>query len=201
MPQYFKLKRKLDNGAQFLITQTGFDSRKFDELLRYMEMRGMEAPVMANVFVLTPNVARYFHKEMVPGVSLSDELMAECEKQATSPDAGQGLLPRVRREADRHLRRASATGAPTSPAPDLRGVRVDLQHGRVVRRERLARVRARDAVRAKAALLPALARLDDRPEPARAERRVPGLDLAGGPAQAALASADPCTGSTASSTA
>jgi methylenetetrahydrofolate reductase (NADPH) len=92
VPQYFKLKRKLDNGAQFLITQTGFDSRKFDELLRYMEMRGLHAPTMANIFVLTPNVARYFHKGMVPGVSLSDELMAECERQAGSADAGKAFF-------------------------------------------------------------------------------------------------------------
>ena len=92
VPQYYKLQRKLDSGAQFLITQTGYDSRKFDELLRYMEIRGMQAPAMANIFVLTANTARYFHRGMVPGVSLSDELLAVCEQQSASPDGGKAFF-------------------------------------------------------------------------------------------------------------
>ena len=37
MPQYFKLKKKIENGASFIISQIGYDARKQDELLKYMD--------------------------------------------------------------------------------------------------------------------------------------------------------------------
>ena len=92
MPQYFKLERKLRAGARFLINQIGYDARKMDELLRYIAMRGLHAPVIANVFVLTPKAARYFHSGKVPGVTVTDELLALVEKHAASPDRGKAFL-------------------------------------------------------------------------------------------------------------
>src|SRR5579871_2799243 len=37
MPQYFKLQKKVECGAQFIINQIGFDSRKISELKAYMQ--------------------------------------------------------------------------------------------------------------------------------------------------------------------
>jgi len=88
MPQYFKLAKKIESGAQFIINQIGYDSRKQDELLKYMALRGLEVPVIANVYVLSPAAARYFHADKIPGCIVTDELLALSERQAQSADKG-----------------------------------------------------------------------------------------------------------------
>jgi methylenetetrahydrofolate reductase (NADPH) len=88
LPQYYKLFRKVSAGARYIITQVGFDSRKLDELLNYMELRQIDIPAVANVYVLSPGVARYFHQGKVPGVVVSDALLDLVEKQTSSPDRG-----------------------------------------------------------------------------------------------------------------
>lgn len=93
LPQYMKLERKIAAGAQFVMTQLGYDSRKFDGLLRYMETRGLsETPVIANVYLLSLPVARYFHRGKVAGVYVSDELLELCQRQAASPDKGKSFF-------------------------------------------------------------------------------------------------------------
>ncbi len=91
MPQYFKLARKIAVGAEFIITQLGYDSRKFDELLKYMALKQLNVPVIANIYLLSRAVARYFNKGMVAGVYCSDALLELCEKQFNSPDKGKAF--------------------------------------------------------------------------------------------------------------
>ena len=92
MPQYFKLAQKIKNGAHFIINQIGYDARKQDELLRYMRMHSLHAPVIANVFVLSAGVARYFHAGHIPGVEVTDRLLELCERQAQSADKGKAFF-------------------------------------------------------------------------------------------------------------
>ena len=92
MPQYFKLEKKIRTGASFVINQIGYDARKQDELLKYMALRGLKAPVIANVFVLTGSVARFFNAGNIPGVEVTDELLAIAQKQAGSPDKGKAFF-------------------------------------------------------------------------------------------------------------
>jgi len=92
MPQYFKLAHKIRAGARFIINQIGYDARKMDELLRYMVLHGLNVPVVANVFVLTLKSAQYFHASKVPGVTVTDDLLALVEKRAASPDKGKSFL-------------------------------------------------------------------------------------------------------------
>jgi methylenetetrahydrofolate reductase (NADPH) len=92
MPQYFKLAKKIEQGASFIITQIGYDARKQDELLKYMAWRSLRAPVLANVYVLSLGAARYFHAGQIPGVVVSGELLSLAEKQATSPDKGRAFF-------------------------------------------------------------------------------------------------------------
>jgi len=92
MPQYFKLARKIRAGARFVINQIGYDARKMAELVRYMALQGLNVPAIANVFVLTAKAAQYFHAGRVPGVTVSDELLALVEKHAASPDRGKSFL-------------------------------------------------------------------------------------------------------------
>jgi methylenetetrahydrofolate reductase (NADPH) len=92
MPQYFKLARKVATGARFIINQIGYDARKMDELLKYMAAHGLNLPVVANVFVLSGNAARYFHAGKIPGVTVTDALMALADRQAASPDKGKAFF-------------------------------------------------------------------------------------------------------------
>ena len=92
MPQYFKLRKKIENGARFVINQIGYDARKDDELLRWMRLHGLEVPVIANVFVLTPGVARVFNSGRIPGVVVTDELLAIAEREGQSPDRGRSFF-------------------------------------------------------------------------------------------------------------
>ena len=79
-------------GARFIINQIGYDARKMAELVRYMALRGLNVPAIANVFVLTATAARYFHAGKVPGVTVTDDLLALVEKHAASPDRGKSFL-------------------------------------------------------------------------------------------------------------
>lgn len=89
MPQLLKAEAKIAAGARFFINQIGYDSRKIHELLAWLQQRGHDSvPLIGNVYVLTPGVARVFSSRRIPGVHISEELLAVCEKQGASPDKG-----------------------------------------------------------------------------------------------------------------
>ena len=89
LPQYYKLEKKILSGAQFIINQIGYDSRKVHELLEYLRLKQLDrSPVIGNVYVLSGFVARLFHQMKIPGVVLTDKLNELCQKQAASPDKG-----------------------------------------------------------------------------------------------------------------
>lgn len=93
IPQYLKLEKKIENGAQYIINQVGYDSRKIHELAAYMDRKGLgEVPLIGNVFLLNRGVARVFHSMRIPGVVVSDALLETCEKQAGSPDKGKSFF-------------------------------------------------------------------------------------------------------------
>lgn len=89
MPQYLKLERKVACGAQFIINQIGFDSRKISELRLYMDEHGMkDTPLIGNVYFLNARVAKIFRQGGIPGIVLTQPLLDLCEQQAQSPDKG-----------------------------------------------------------------------------------------------------------------
>ncbi|MDE3000838.1 MAG: methylenetetrahydrofolate reductase C-terminal domain-containing protein [Gemmatimonadota bacterium] len=92
MPQYFKLAKKIRNGAGFIINQIGFDARKQDELLKYMARSGLRTPAIANVYVLSPASARFFHAGNIPGVIVTDALLELTQKHARSRDRGKAFF-------------------------------------------------------------------------------------------------------------
>jgi methylenetetrahydrofolate reductase (NADPH) len=92
MPQYMKLRRKIETGARFMINQAGYDARKDDELVRWLALSGLQVPVIANVFVLSLGAARAFNAGRVPGVVVTDELVALAEHYAGSADRGRSLF-------------------------------------------------------------------------------------------------------------
>jgi methylenetetrahydrofolate reductase (NADPH) len=88
MPQYFKLLRKIKAGARWVIPQLGYDMRKFNEVKLLLTARGMEVPVVGNVYLLTKTVAKMFHSGKLAGCVVSDSLMDDVEKYSAGEDKG-----------------------------------------------------------------------------------------------------------------
>lgn len=86
--QYFKMAKKHAAGADYMVSQIGWDMRKLAELIRYRRERGLGQPVMANLMQLPAGVARRMHKGGVPGVVVTDDLLAVVEFEAQAPDKG-----------------------------------------------------------------------------------------------------------------
>ena len=95
--QYAKLCRKAGAGAQFIITQLGYDVRKFMEL-RWMQRRlAVDLPVLASVYLLSPKSARAMNRGAIPGVFVPDELLAKVLEEWKHPK--EGLARAVERTA------------------------------------------------------------------------------------------------------
>ena len=79
MQQYYKMERKIASGAEFLITQVGWDWKKSLELFRYMEENNLDVPVLGNVYclsTLTP-APRLMHDIKLSGCFVSDDFLAK----------------------------------------------------------------------------------------------------------------------------
>ena len=92
IPQYLKLRKKAAAGARFVINQIGYDTRKDDELLRWIRREALPLATLANVYVLSPTAARAFHRGAIPGVIVTDELLELVERRAASPDRGRAFF-------------------------------------------------------------------------------------------------------------
>ena len=93
IPQLLKMERKLAAGARFLINQIGYDARKSHELIAWLQRRGHgDVPLIGNVYVLNPGVARVFREGKIPGVVISDELGKICAAQRETADKGRAFF-------------------------------------------------------------------------------------------------------------
>jgi methylenetetrahydrofolate reductase (NADPH) len=88
VPQYYKLARKIAAGARWVIPQLGYDMRKFNEVKLFLEARGIDVPVIGNVYLLTKGVAKLFNSGKLAGCVVSDKLLERIEKYAAGPDKG-----------------------------------------------------------------------------------------------------------------
>ena len=95
--QYLKLEKKFAAGADFAITQLGYDSKKFRELKRYLDEKGLNKPVLGNVYVLPAGAAKKFAKGEPPGCWVSPELLDRVQEEAKAPD--KGVAARLERAA------------------------------------------------------------------------------------------------------
>ena len=93
VPQYLKLRKKIESGAQFIISQIGFDARKTSELRCYMDAHGAkDTPLIGNVYLLSSRVAQIFREGRIPGVVVSDTLFELCMLRGQSPDRGKAFF-------------------------------------------------------------------------------------------------------------
>lgn len=93
VPQYLKLDKKIANGARYIITQIGYDARKMHELRCYMQrQKNGHVPLVGNVYVLNAFVSKIFHSQKIPGVYVSDDLLALATRHGSSADKGRSFF-------------------------------------------------------------------------------------------------------------
>jgi methylenetetrahydrofolate reductase (NADPH) len=95
--QYAKLCRKSKAGAQFVITQLGYDARKFQELLIMQRQMGLRLPTLGSVYILTPKVAQLMNQGKIPGAIVPDALLKIVQSEWTDP--AKGRLAAIERAA------------------------------------------------------------------------------------------------------
>ena len=95
--QYLKLENKVAAGANLAITQVGWDARKFAELKRYVDERGLSIPLMGNVYVLNARTAERMATGNPPGCWASPALVEQIRRESEQADGG--LNARLERAA------------------------------------------------------------------------------------------------------
>lgn len=88
MTQYYKLLKKIHNGANFIVTQLCYDARKFQELLMFLKQNNCDIPVLGSVYILSAPAARFMNKGNVPGIHVSDKLLDQVQAEAKMADKG-----------------------------------------------------------------------------------------------------------------
>ncbi len=73
-PQYYKIFKKIKQGAEFIVTQSGWDMMKLQELRWYLEMREMHFPSIARFTLLTIELFEDIYAGKKPGLIISAEL-------------------------------------------------------------------------------------------------------------------------------
>jgi methylenetetrahydrofolate reductase (NADPH) len=106
--QYAKLLQKIRAGADFVVTQVGFDIRKFEELTAFLDEQKIRIPLLANVFIPTLALARVLAAGKVPGLLFSQKLLQQMEAEAAS-GAKQARLDRAAFMVS-HLKRCGYQG-------------------------------------------------------------------------------------------
>jgi len=88
--QYYKLKKKIANESGFIVTQLGFDARKFHEVLQFIKMDNPHIPVIGNVYILPFGAGKMMNANQLPGSVVTDKLLAELDQERTAEDKGVG---------------------------------------------------------------------------------------------------------------
>lgn len=88
LTQYYKLKKKIAHGAAFIVTQLGYDARKFHEVLQLVRSIDPGVAVIGNVYVLPFGVGRMMNANQLPGCVVPDRLLAELDKERAAEDKG-----------------------------------------------------------------------------------------------------------------
>jgi methylenetetrahydrofolate reductase (NADPH) len=86
--QYYKLKKKIEAGAEFIVPQLGYDMRKFHEVLQFVRENGWDIPIMGNIYLLPFGTGRAMNRNTVPGCVVTKELLAQLENEKGAEDKG-----------------------------------------------------------------------------------------------------------------
>jgi methylenetetrahydrofolate reductase (NADPH) len=92
MGQYAKLKKKIEAGAKFIITQVGYDARKYHELLTWLRVNNYNIPVFVNIYVLPYGAGRFMNSNGIPGCVVTDKYLAELAEEKKADDKGKAAM-------------------------------------------------------------------------------------------------------------
>lgn len=84
--QYAKLRLKVAAGAQFAITQLGYDARKYQEVLQMQRFLGIERPALASLYFLMGGAAKAMNAGRVPGAVVTDALLERIQKEGDTKE-------------------------------------------------------------------------------------------------------------------
>lgn len=87
--QYYKLGKKISAGAKFVVTQLGYDARKFHEIFLLMKQNGYMIPLLGNIYILPFGAAKMMNRNELPGSVVTDKLLADIDRERNDPDKGE----------------------------------------------------------------------------------------------------------------
>ncbi|HIE69566.1 MAG TPA: hypothetical protein EYP98_05050, partial [Planctomycetes bacterium] len=94
--QYAKMLKKVTCGAEFIITQVGYDVVMSADLIRHARTHDVKAAIFGNVYLLTKTAATKMHAGDLPGCYASDALLATLGKEwRTSARGREAALTRM----------------------------------------------------------------------------------------------------------
>ena len=79
--QYFKLIKKIHFGANFIVAQSGWDMKKYQELRWYLNERDYNLPTIARLQFLNPQIADKIINKQFPGIFISRDLQIILDKE------------------------------------------------------------------------------------------------------------------------
>ncbi len=79
--QYGKMIRKINSGAEFIVTQAGWDMLKLQTLRWYLSLRNFFFPTIARLIVLTPERVEKILAGHHPGVNISPDFRKILDKE------------------------------------------------------------------------------------------------------------------------
>ena len=88
MAQYFKLKKKIAGGAQFVVTNLGYDARKFHEIIQFIRLSSLNVPIVGNLYILPYGAAKIMNENKLPGCVVTDKLLAQLNEEKNAADKG-----------------------------------------------------------------------------------------------------------------
>jgi len=94
--QFYKMVRKLQSGADFLVTHAGWDMRKLQELQWYLQMRDIGHPVLARLRLLMLDDIQALQDEVYPGVPVAKGFAALLQRESNI-NATQSLAAQLHR--------------------------------------------------------------------------------------------------------
>ena len=84
--QYSKLIRKLNNGAAFVVAQSGWDMKKYQELLWFLRSRELFIPLIARMLILERPEEKLTSNLLYPGIQLPLSLVSQLERETELDD-------------------------------------------------------------------------------------------------------------------
>jgi len=94
--QYYKMLRKLNTGAEFIVTHAGWDMKKLQELQWFLQMRELSYPVLARIKLLSPEDIQVIHNDPYPGVQSARLFYAMLQRES-SLNAAQCMAAQLNR--------------------------------------------------------------------------------------------------------